>query len=98
MPGLSDDTVVLVPVPLMLTLSGLRVKVHVPLDGNPFNTTLPVAVSQVGCVIVPINGAAGSGLTVREYVSLASSQGDPRGLSVVTVITTVDPASPAAGV
>ena len=25
--------------------------------GNPFNVTLPVAVAQVGCVIVPIVGA-----------------------------------------
>ena len=28
-------------------------------DGNPFNTTLPVAVAQVGCVMVPTVGALG---------------------------------------
>ena len=28
-------------------------------EGNPFNTTLPVAIAQVGCVIVPIVGADG---------------------------------------
>ena len=27
--------------------------------GNPLNTTLPVAIVQVGCVIVPTVGAAG---------------------------------------
>lgn len=32
--------------------------VQVP-EGNPFNTTLPVARAQVGCVIVPIVGADG---------------------------------------
>ena len=30
-----------------------------PDDGNPFNTTLPVATLHVGCVIVPTVGAAG---------------------------------------
>ena len=34
--------------------------VHVPAAGNPFNTTLPVAVEQVGWVIVPIVGADGA--------------------------------------
>ena len=28
-------------------------------DGNPLNTTLPVAVAQVGCVMVPTVGALG---------------------------------------
>jgi len=27
--------------------------------GSPFNTTLPVATAQVGCVMVPTVGAAG---------------------------------------
>jgi hypothetical protein len=27
--------------------------------GKPLNTTLPVAIAQVGCVIVPVNGADG---------------------------------------
>ena len=40
--------VVLVPVPVVITLSGLLVSVHVPDVGKPFNTTLPVAVAQVG--------------------------------------------------
>jgi hypothetical protein len=28
-------------------------------EGNPLNTTLPVVSAQVGCVIVPMTGAAG---------------------------------------
>ena len=32
--------------------------------GNPSRITLPVAVEQVGCVMVPMPGAAGRGLTV----------------------------------
>jgi len=31
----------------------------VPEDGNPLNTTLPVATVHVGCVIVPATGAVG---------------------------------------
>ena len=56
--------VVLVPVPLIAP--GLIV--HVPV-GSPLNTTLPVAVEQVGWVMVPVVGAAGApvaGLTVNE--------------------------------
>ena len=49
----------LVPVPVVVTAPGDLVNVHVPLDGNPPNTTLPVAVAQVGCVIVPTVGELG---------------------------------------
>ena len=38
---------------------GDLVNVQVPDDGNPFNTTLPVATLHVGCVIVPGVGAVG---------------------------------------
>ena len=44
------------PVPLIPP--GLSVQV--PAAGNPFNTTLPVAVEQVGWVIAPIVGADGA--------------------------------------
>lgn len=37
--------------------------VQVPV-GNPFNCTLPVATVQVGCVIVPMVGAAGVVFTI----------------------------------
>ena len=36
------------------------VNVHVPLDGKPLKATLPVAVPQVGCVIVPTVGTEGA--------------------------------------
>ena len=38
----------LVPVPVLVTLSGVLVNVHVPLAGNEFNITLPVANVHVG--------------------------------------------------
>lgn len=47
-PAGSPETVVLVPVPEVVTLPGVRVNVHVPLAGNPVKTTLPVADAQVG--------------------------------------------------
>ncbi len=34
--------------------------VHVPDAGKPLNCTLPVAVAQVGCVIVPTTGVVGA--------------------------------------
>jgi hypothetical protein len=34
--------VALVPEPVVSTLPGARVRVHVPVDGSPDNTTLPV--------------------------------------------------------
>lgn len=39
---------VLVPVPDVVMLPGLRVNVHVPEEGKPLSTTLPVATAQVG--------------------------------------------------
>ena len=64
-PGVSPETVVLVPVPLVIILSGLRVNIHVPVDGNPLRFTLPVANKHVGWVLVPTVGAAGTALTVK---------------------------------
>ena len=51
--------VVVVPVPVEVTAPGVLVSVHIPVAGNPFNTTLPVATAHVGCVIVPIAGVVG---------------------------------------
>jgi hypothetical protein len=59
-PAAKPVIVVLVPVPVVVTPSGLRVKVHVPVLGKPFNTMLPVKTVQVGCVIVPTEGAFGT--------------------------------------
>jgi hypothetical protein len=49
----------LVPVPEVVVPPGDRVRVHVPVAGNPPKTTLPVAKAQVGWVIVPTVGAVG---------------------------------------
>ena len=57
--------VVLVPVPV--TVPGSIV--HVPVDGSPFNTTLPVVTIQVGWVIVPTAGA--DGVTGAEFIITA---------------------------
>ena len=54
-PAASPDTVVVTPDPVIPP--GLIIQV--PAAGNPFKTTLPVAVTQVGCVMVPIDGAEG---------------------------------------
>jgi hypothetical protein len=36
------------PEPVVITPPGVRVKVHDPVAGNPFNATLPVGKEQVG--------------------------------------------------
>ena len=59
-PAASNDIVELVPEPVVFVPPGERVRVHVPLAGNPLKTTLPVAKAQVGWVIVPTVGAVGA--------------------------------------
>ena len=59
MPVVSSDTVVLVPVPVLVVPPGVLVNVHVPVAGKPLNGTLPVAKAHVGCVTVPTMGAVG---------------------------------------
>jgi len=51
--------VVLVPVPVILMVPGYLMSVHVPVEGKPARTTLPVAKAHVGAVMVPIEGAGG---------------------------------------
>ena len=58
----------LVPEPSVVTPPMYLVRVHVPAEGNPRRTTLPVAREHVGGVIVPTEGAdgvAGCGFTVN---------------------------------
>jgi hypothetical protein len=59
--------VVLAVLPVVVTPPGALVIVHEPL-GNPLNTTLPVGVVHVGCVMVPTAGALGLAFTVTVFV------------------------------
>ena len=52
-------SVMLVPVPEVVTMSGYLVMVHVPLDGKALSTTLPVDTVHVGGYISPTTGARG---------------------------------------
>ena len=47
------------PEPVVVAPPGDRVKVQVPLAGNPLKITLPVTKAQLGWVIVPTVGAVG---------------------------------------
>jgi len=85
-------------VPVVRIPPGDRVNVHVPVAGNPFKATLPVATEHVGCVTLPTTGAVGIAVTLRVYVAVAVIHGAPSGLLVVTVIVTVLSASAATGV
>ena len=58
MPAVRAVTVPVVAEPDRLP-DGLPDKVHA-VAGKPLNATLPVAVPQVGCVMVPIVGADGT--------------------------------------
>lgn len=60
-PGRSPDIVLLDPVPVVIVPPGVMVSVQTPVAGRPLKTTLPVGTLNVGCVIVPITGAAGVG-------------------------------------
>jgi hypothetical protein len=51
--------VVVVPVPVDVKPPGVDVIVHVPEDGKPDKSTLPVGDKHDGCVIVPTTGAVG---------------------------------------
>ena len=51
--------VVLEPVPVAVAPPGFLIKVHVPVGGKLFSTTLPVGTAHVGCVLVPTAGADG---------------------------------------
>ena len=55
------EIVVLIPVPVLVTPPGVRVIVHVPMEGKPLSVTLPVDTVQVGGVIVPTTGGVGVG-------------------------------------
>ena len=76
-PGVRPVIVVVIPLPLIAP----GFIVHVPDEGNPFNTTLPVGTGQVGWVIVPTVGAVGFGLTVMVIIIWAA--GHPLAVGVI---------------
>jgi hypothetical protein len=77
-PAAKLENVVLTPVPVVVTLSGLRVNVHVPVAGKPMSVRLFDVVEQVGCVSVPTEGAVGAPdatltVTLREAADIQPS-------------------------
>jgi|SRR5664279_1439922 hypothetical protein len=60
-------------------------------EGNPLNTTLPVANAQVGCVIVPTVGAAG--VTGCTLMTTLPDAGEVHPDVLVTVKVYDDPAA-----
>jgi len=53
-------TVVVLPLPKVVTVPGFRINVHAPLEGNPLRATLPVATVHVGWEVSPSTGAVGT--------------------------------------
>ena len=91
------EIVVLLPEPDVVVPPGLLVICQFPLEGNPFNITLPVNEVQVGCVITPVDGTDGLELTVSVNVATAAVHAIFLGIFVLTVITTCVPISPDTG-
>ena len=82
-PAGSPVMVVLVPLPFLVVPPGVLVTVHVPDDGKPFKTTLPVAIAQVGWVIVPTVGA--EGVTGRALMTTLAEAVEIQPAALVTV-------------
>jgi hypothetical protein len=85
-PVIRPEIVVLVPVPFVVIAPGVRVTVQVPVEGNPLNTTLPVDTKQVGCVIVPMEGAAGVRLTSTVVVANADGPLHPFAVTLTSAV------------
>jgi hypothetical protein len=78
-PGVRFEMVTLVPVPAIDP--GLIT--HVPVEGRPFNTTLPVvAIHEEGWVIVPIIGAGGA-----EGTALMTTLADSTDIQPASLVT-----------
>ena len=71
---------------------GLLVNVHVPLAGNEFNTTLPVAEAHVGWVIVPMVGLVGIAIAALIVTLAEGTDVHPEG--IVTAYVYIPLASP----
>jgi len=84
----SPVMVVLVPLPVMAP----GFMVHIPVEGKPLNTTLPVAIVQPGCVMVPMVGA--EGVEGCELITTFSEAGELHPDPLVTVKLYVSAVSP----
>ena len=93
----------------MVLILGVVKLVPVPSDVPPVDTEYQFIVPALAVApsvtvpgphlspgVVPV--IVGIAFTVRLYVAVAASHGVPNGLSVVTVIVTIFPMSPAPGV
>ena len=67
----------------MVVPPGDLVNVHVPVAGNPDKMTLPVATLQVGCVIVPMEGA--DGVAAWVLITALADAGEIHSEALVTV-------------
>jgi hypothetical protein len=75
--------VLLVPVPVIVVAPGFLVKVQVPVAGKLFNITLPVEIAQVGCEIVPIEGAEGK--SGAALITMSKEEDEVQPAALVTV-------------
>ena len=82
-PASNPEIVVVVPFPVVVDPPGFLVSVQVPVFGKPLNATLPVPVSQVGWIIVPMIGAAGLPGTVLITTSTDSPEVHPASLVII---------------
>ena len=73
----------LVPDPLRVTPPGYRVRVQDPLDGRLYKLKLPVPTEQVGCVILPDEGA--TGVTGWELITTTAEEEEVQPSSFLTV-------------
>jgi hypothetical protein len=80
----------LVPVPVVDTVPGYLINVHVPVDGKPARTTLPVANIHVGGAMVPTSGAVGIDGWV--FITTSPDADETHPVEFVTVKVYVAPA------
>ena len=78
-----DETIVLIPLPVVVTLPGVRFIVQLPVDGSPLNSTLPVVAEHVVGVIVPTIGAAG--VTGCGFMTTLPDEAEEQLFGMVTV-------------
>lgn len=73
----------LVPVPVVVTPPGDRVRVQLPVDGSPESATLPVGEAHDGWVTVP--GTGGEGTTGCGLMTASADAGETHPSALVTV-------------